>query len=296
MLATILHIKQPMSGHSILLLDPSKNLLNTYRMILEGESYLVDTALTTSEVFLLLAWRQYSVIITEYFPHPEQETSSMIQWVKQNSPETCIIMITNTLIDGRVYENLFASGLDDLIVKPYPPEKVLVHIRKGLRQRDLILQKQELEKRASLNAIFQQSGRFKESFRQELKRAKRHRHPLSLLTLHVREREKTEDHIDRLFSEIVKVLRKYLREEDILGRDSGNLGILLPETGQAESQTLLQRLSNLVQAHPVFQSDKTLSSTIQSLSFESFTYPDTGFVPESLRPVLEELNNEYPTH
>jgi len=285
-----------MSGHSILLLDPSKNLLNAYRMILEGESYLVDTALTTAEVFRLLAWRQYSVIITEYFPRPEQETSSMIQWVKQNSPETCIIMITNTLIDGRVYENLFASGLDDLIVKPYPPEKVLVHVLKGLRQRDLILQKQELEKRASLNAIFQQSGRFKESFRHELKRARRHRHPLSLLTLHVREREKTEDHIDRLFSEIVKVLRKYLREEDILGRDCGNLGILLPETGQAESQTLLQRLSNLVQAHPVFQSDKTLSSTIQSLSFESFTYPDTGFVPESLRPVLEELNNEYPTH
>ena len=285
-----------MSGHSILLLDPSKNLLNAYRMILEGESYLVDTALTTAEVFRLLAWRQYSVIITEYFPHPEQETSSMIQWVKQNSPETCIIMITNTLIDGRVYENLFASGLDDLIVKPYPPEKVLVHIRKGLRQRDLILQKQELEKRASLNAIFQQSGRFKESFRQELKRARRHRHPLSLLTLHVREREKTEDQIDRLFSEIVKVLRKYLREEDILGRDSGNLGILLPETGHAESQTLLQRLSSLVQAHPVFQSDKTFSSTIQSLSFESFTYPDTGFVPESLRPVLEDLNNEYPTH
>ena len=90
-------------------------------------------------------------------------------------------------------------------------------------------------------------------------------------------------------------LRKYLREEDILGRDCGNLGILLPETGQAESQTLLQRLSNLVQAHPVFQSDKTFSSTIQSLSFESFTYPDTGFVPESLRPVLEDLNNEYPT-
>jgi len=37
----------------------------------------------------------------------------------------------------------FKNLLDDLILKPYSPEKILVHIQKGLRQRELILRKQD---------------------------------------------------------------------------------------------------------------------------------------------------------
>jgi DNA-binding response OmpR family regulator len=69
----------------------------------------------------------------------------MIQWLKHQSPETYIIMVTHAEIDKTTYEALFEIGLDDLIFKPCPPERILVHIRKGIRQRDLILRKQEAE-------------------------------------------------------------------------------------------------------------------------------------------------------
>ena len=77
-------------------------------------------------------------MVTEYIP-PFETTDHMIQWVKKNTPETYLIMVTNASIDEKTYEKLFAIGVDDFILKPYAPEKILVHIKKALKQRDLIL-------------------------------------------------------------------------------------------------------------------------------------------------------------
>lgn len=78
-----------MASNWILLLDPFKNLLNAYRMILEEENYLVETALNLRDAYQLIKRRHYSVIITEYAP-PFESTDYMIQWVKRNSPETYV--------------------------------------------------------------------------------------------------------------------------------------------------------------------------------------------------------------
>ena len=55
-----------MPDNWILLIDPFKNLLNAYRIILEEENYLVETALNLKDACELFKKRQYSVIITEY--------------------------------------------------------------------------------------------------------------------------------------------------------------------------------------------------------------------------------------
>jgi len=57
-----------MSDNRILLVDPFKNLLNAYRIILEEEKYLVETASSLRDAYELLYKGQYSVIITEYIP------------------------------------------------------------------------------------------------------------------------------------------------------------------------------------------------------------------------------------
>jgi diguanylate cyclase (GGDEF)-like protein len=291
-----------MSEHWILLLDPFKNLLNAYRMILQGEKYLVETTINLEEASHRLSLRHYSIFITEYIP-PFEDTYRMIQWVKQNLPETYIIMVTNAIIDDTTYEILFDIGVDDLILKPYSPEKILVHIKKGLRQRDLILKKQELETQSLLDPITQRIQQFifnpiyfKKCLRQELKRAKRHQHPLSLLLIQIPAREKIGDRIESLYMELAKILKKYVREEDIVGKVNGNFGILLAETDQIGLQALVQRLSNLIQTHSTFQSDEVLRHIIQTLSFRSFTYPDQFSIPESLKIVFEEVDQEYPRH
>jgi PleD family two-component response regulator len=288
-----------MSENSILLIDPFKNLLNAYRMILEEEKYLVETAINIEDAFRFLSIKQYSVIITEHIL-PFENTYRMIQWVKQNVPETYIIMITDAFIDEKTYGELFNIGLDDFILKPHFPEKILVHIKKGLRQRDLILKKQELERQTLLDPITQKIQKFifspiyfKKSLRHELKRSIRHKHPLSLILIKIPAKEKIGDNFENFCVDLAKILRSHTREEDLVGRENGSFGVILPETDQVGSQTVAKRLANLIQNYPAFQSDEFLKPIVETLSFQIFTYPEMFLIPESLMAVLEEVNEEY---
>jgi len=288
-----------MPGNRILLFDPFKNLLSVYWMILKEEMHVVETASNLKEVYQFLEGTRYSVIISEYIPSLEG-TDAMIQWVKKNTPETYLIIVTKYDIDELTYEKLFEIGIDDFILKPYSSKKILTHIRKGLKQRELILKRWELEKQSLLDPISQQIQKFifnphyfKKCLREELKRARRHQHPLSLILLKIPAKEQLGNHFENFFIELLKILRLHVREEDIVGRENDNFGILLPETDQIGSQALEQRLFNLIQTHSYFKSNEVIYSITHALSFQTFTYPERFNVPESLMIVFEDLNKEY---
>lgn len=286
----------PSTPQSILLVDPFRNLLNAYRMVLEEEGYLVELAASIAECQRLLSKRRYSVIITEYFPPPE-ETCPLMRSVKRQAPETCLIMVTNVALDERSYRELFQAGLDDILLKPYSPEKILVHIERGLRLRALKLEKMELEKRQFLDPatgrVILNAECFLKRLRQELKRAKRHQRSLSLLLTRFPPERELEEGVAGFCTELVKVLRLHVREEDILGRENGGCGILLPETDEAGTGALEVRLRRLVQNHPPFSADEKLRPILKTLSFQSYSYPKKFVLPESLRAVLEGVENEY---
>jgi DNA-binding response OmpR family regulator len=283
----------------ILLLDPFRNLLNAYRMILEEEKYSVETALNLEEAYQLFGKRQYAVVVTEYCP-PFGETDDMIRWVKKNAPETYIIIVTNASIDEKMYDNLFTIGVDDFIPKPYSPERILVHVKKGLRQRDLILRQQTLEKFSFLEPFAQEDQEaifsiafFKRCLRQELKKAKRHHHPFSLILIRLPSNGEIGSRFGDFYMDLVRIVRKHTREEDMIGKNNGEIGILLPETDRAGSETLLQRLSHIIHEDSQFKSDEILRSSIQAVSFQSFTYPNQFSVPEPLKALLEEVEKEF---
>lgn len=287
-----------MSSDWILLIDPFKNLLNAYRMILEEEKYRVETGLNLKEAYQLLKQRRYSVIITEY-PPPFESTNEMIQWVKKNAPETYIIVVTNASVDEKTYANLFAIGTDDFILKPYSPGRILVHIKRGLKQRELVLKVQELERRAALGPSAQETEKvtwdltfFKRCLRQEIKKSQRHRHPFSLLLLQVPDGKEIGDRFDTFYTELVRIVKSHTREEDMVGKSNGEIGVILPETDQAGSEALAQRLSRLLISHPPFISDSLIGPHLRRLSFQSFTYPDQFSIPHPLNTILEDLNQE----
>jgi len=170
----------------ILFIDPFKNLINAYRMILEAEQYGVDTSGNLEEAYSRFGARDYSVVIIEYFP-PYDDTHQIIRWMKERRPEAYILMVTNVTVEEADYGRLFSLGLDDLILKPYSPEKILSHIQKGLRQRELTLKKRELEEQnvfalgsPKVPKSFFNHAFFQKILRQEVKRAKRHGPPFPL--------------------------------------------------------------------------------------------------------------------
>lgn len=287
-----------MTDHWILLIDPFRNLLNAYRMILEEEKYRVDMTINLKEAYEYFRKKQYSVIITEYIP-PFEATGHLIQWVKKSSPEINILIVTNATMDEKTYEKLFMIGVDDIILKPYSPEKILVHIRKGLKRRDLILKTRELEKLALLEPITAKiqdlifnSLFLKRCLRQEIKKANRHHHPFSLLLIQLPERNEIGDLYESFYEELAKIVKKHTREEDMVGKSNGEIGILLPQTDQNGSQALILRLSNLIKDYSVFKSDHVMKMFVQNLFFQSFTYPNQFELPQTLSPILEEINRE----
>jgi PleD family two-component response regulator len=287
-----------MSAHWILLIDPFRNLLNAYQIILAEQGYHVETARNLKESSEKLSLRPYSVILTEYFP-PFEETFLMIHKAKGTHPETSILMITNALIDEISYEKLFDAGLDDIILKPYSPGKILAHVKKGLRQRDLIQKNRELEQKPAdetksgpnLHPLY-----FKKCLRQELKRSRRHQHALSLLLFDFKDQEAKREQIENFFAELARALRRSIREEDILGRENGSFGILLPETDQTGSKAVARRLSDLVKSHPFFSTDEGMKDLPKTLSVRSFTYPEKFVIPPPLMVVVDEVDKEYKSH
>ena len=294
-----LQIKLIMPENSILLIDPSKNLLNAYLTLLQGENCLVDTAMSTGEGFRLFLERHYAILITEYLP-PFAQTVHMIQWVKENSPETYVITVTDAIIDDLTYGNLLEIGVDDLILKPYPFVKILAHVKKGFRQRRLLLEKRELEKRSVLEPVVQEIDQpifnppyFKKCFHQEFKRAKRHKHPLSLLLMEIPVKVEAGVRFDNLYIELAKILRKYVREEDIVGRENGSFGIILPETDQPGSEAVSKRLSELIKEHPGFQSDDVMKSITRTISFQAYTHPGCFEIPGALKAVVDDADKDF---
>lgn len=287
-----------MPDHWILLIDPFKNLLNAYRFILEEENYSVETALNLKDAYELFKIREYSVIITEYIP-PFETTDRMIQWMKKKAPETFIIIVSNAAVDEKTYEKLFTIGADDFILKPYSPDKIIVHIKKGLKQRDLMIKVKEFERLSILEPVTQEVQGFifnaiflRTCLRQEIKKSKRHHRPFSLLLIQMPTEEKMGDRFYNFYAEVVKIVKRYTREEDLVGKSNGEIGVILPETDRIGSQALIQRLLNLIHAHPSFKSDDALKPYLKTLSFQAFTYPDQFAIPESLKAGLEDLDNE----
>ena len=103
-----------MAENLILLIDPFKNLILTYRMILEEENYVVEASRNIKEAFHHLSKCNYFIIITEYFT-PHEEIHRLIHWVKKNGPETYLIILTRADINYTTYEKLLEMGIDDII-------------------------------------------------------------------------------------------------------------------------------------------------------------------------------------
>jgi PleD family two-component response regulator len=286
-----------MAENRILLVDPSENVLNVYKTIL-GEKYSIESASNLGEAYDLLKIRRYSVMITEYFEE-DLTTKRMLEQVKKLAHETYVIIITDSLIDDTTYQKLFEDGVSDFILKPCSPQKILAHVRKGVRHREIVLRKEEIEaqslvdpvipriagliERSVFNSVF-----FKERFRQELKRAKRHHHPLSLLLIPIPSREETGDQFESFYKDLANILSQHVREEDVVGRENGHFGILLPDTDQAGSEALMERLLNLIRSHPPFRSNELLRGIIQTLPFRSFTYPERFSIPGPLKAVIDD--------
>lgn len=287
-----------MNAHMMLLIDPFKNLLNAYRMILEEEHFLVETAFDPKEAPSLFDRRPFSAVIMEYLP-PHENMCETVRWLKERSPEVYLLMATNAAVEEDVYEKLLSIGVDDFILKPCSPRKIIAHIKKGLKHREIDLRLRELESLNLLDPVSRQreglifnKTYLDRSLKQEIKRARRHRRTFSLLLIGAPPGEGAGEPVALFYMELSKLIRKFIREEDLVARSNGEVALLLPETDRNGSKALGRRLTQLIGRHASFQHDDKIHAISKTLSFQYFTYPDLFNLPASFAAAAEELRKE----
>jgi DNA-binding response OmpR family regulator len=139
-----------MSRETILILDREFHDQRTLKTLLEGEKYIVLGVDTIDRALQNFKEFEVSGLITEY-RMDHTLTYEVIRGLKKNFPELYVMMVTDENLEEKEYKKVMRSGIDDFFLKPVSGERILTHLKKGLRQRKILLQKRRLEQK--LNGI-----------------------------------------------------------------------------------------------------------------------------------------------
>ena len=139
-----------MSKETVLILDKEFHTQWTLKTLLETERYIVLAVDSIERALQNFREFEVSGLITEYRVD-HTLASEIVRELKKNFPELYVMMVTYENLEEKEYLKIMSCGIDDFFLKPISGEKILIHLKKGLRQRKILLQKKRLEQR--LNAI-----------------------------------------------------------------------------------------------------------------------------------------------
>ena len=139
-----------MSKDTIVILDSETNTQWPLKTFLENEEYNVIPVNTIEKALRKFSEFEVSGLITEYWIN-HSSTLEAIRGLKKLFPEAYVMMLTNGELQENEYEEIIKAGTDDLFVKPFSVNRIFLHLRKGLRQRQNLIQKKRLAEK--LNKI-----------------------------------------------------------------------------------------------------------------------------------------------
>jgi DNA-binding response OmpR family regulator len=133
-----------MSKETILILDNEWYVQWTLKNLIEGEEYTILSSDSIGTVMPTFSERQVACLITEYWID-HFSTLELVRSLKKRFPETYVMMLTSKELSDEKYKEILNAGVDDLFKKPFSPGKIFLHLKKGLRQRNIFLQRKQLE-------------------------------------------------------------------------------------------------------------------------------------------------------
>lgn len=131
-----------MSNETILILDNEFYTQWALKTFLENERYVVIIANTVEKALHSFSEYKIAGLITEY-RIDQFCTVETIREVKKNFPELYVMMLTNSDVKENKYEEIIHAGVDDYFVKPFSFTRILLHLRKGLKEHNILLQKNQ---------------------------------------------------------------------------------------------------------------------------------------------------------
>ena len=265
----------------VLIVEDSSDIREMVALLVRSMGYRTYTATTGKEALLQLREHAPDIVLLDLMM-PEMDGFEVCRAIQTDltlpSPHIIITSAKDTLEDKVKGLEL---GAADYLIKPFSLTELKARIKAGERivryQKALKDQQALLEQLAREDKLTSLCNRrhFEERAQEELLRAQRYGHPLSLLLgdldhfKHVNDRY-GHAYGDTVLKQVGEILLLHCRSSDIVARYGGEeFTVLLCETGPEDAQKVAERLCSAVRAlsfaHPSDPFHITISFGVASL-------------------------------
>src|SRR3989304_6310653 len=120
----------------VLVIDDEKNLLEFLNIMLSQEGYDVAVACGGKEAIDILKNNAFDVVVTD-IKMPRIGGLEALKFIKENSPDTMVVMITAFASHETAVEAMKA-GAYDYVTKPFNNDQIKLVIKKAIEKRSLL--------------------------------------------------------------------------------------------------------------------------------------------------------------
>ncbi|MGZ8190128.1 MAG: GGDEF domain-containing response regulator [Methylococcaceae bacterium] len=238
---------------TILIIDDAKENIIVLSRLLKSQGNIMFAQ--SGEEGLRLALQSIPELILLDISMPGLDGFEVLMHLKQEQTTSDIPVIFITGIpDSDTEEKGLTLGAVDYITKPFAPAVVKARVRHQLKLQRLTLALKTANAQLTLQAMTDpltgahNRRYFIDMLKNELARARRYKHPTSLMVIDIDRFKEINDGFghdigDQVIIEVVKISAQILRKNDIFSRFGGEeFTILLPETPLEEATAIAERL------------------------------------------------------
>ena len=238
---------------TILIIDDAKENIIVLSRLLKSQGTIMFAQ--SGEEGLRLALQSVPELILLDISMPGLDGFEVLARLKQEQTTADIPVIFITGIpDSDTEEKGLTLGAVDYITKPFAPAVVKARVRHQLKLQRLTLALKTANAQLTLQAMTDpltgahNRRYFIDMLKNELVRARRYKHPTSLMVIDIDRFKEINDGFghdigDQVIIEVVKISSDVLRTNDIFSRFGGEeFTILLPETSLEEATSIAERL------------------------------------------------------
>jgi len=150
-----------MISKKILILEEDHHLRWILKTFLEFKGFSIIVSDTIEKALEIIPRVKISIFITEYWIK-HSNTLEIIKKLKEISPQIYILLNTYRIIDEKEYQQIIDAGVDDLFEKPFSFDKMMIHLKKGLKKGHLY--PQGAGSKRICTRVSRESGRVSKTF------------------------------------------------------------------------------------------------------------------------------------
>ena len=234
---------------SLLLVEDNLSTQTALARLFRMQFQVTSTASPIEALEILKKGLDPVIIFSDYIM-PEMTGLQFLLDARSLAPAAVRIILTGHLATEELTAAMNENILHRVLMKPWENDLLLFQMQEALKVHEILKEKLRLERLSvtdSLTGLFNQRH-FQETLKNEIERASRYGHKLSLVLIDVDSFKSTNDtqgHIqgDHVLKAVAQVLKKNVRNVDIVCRYGGDeFAILLPETTLSRARDVAERI------------------------------------------------------